>query len=377
MSKSKAKQEQGAEEDRLYEEFRARGSLDQQKLNHGKAQKVNLGLARDTYKIDTITEKIGKVMSSIKWGSPKVEKLKHHSIERQINLIISDTHFGANLDGKDTPLVYGPHEEARRFGRVIVETGDFKSQYRNETSLNVHLNGDIIQGMLHDARDGTTMADQVAASIQYITQGLIYLAARFPRGISVYCVTGNHGRRKDRHAGRAIKEKWDSYETMVYLSVKASTAHLPNVKVIIPKSSFYVYPIFKNFGFATHGDTALNPGNPGSAINTKSIEGQINKINSAFVASGQKPCSVFTTGHVHVRSEARFPGAVFMTNPCLIPPDAFSVSIGIQASACGQTIWESTAAHVVGDLRIITVDSTTDADASLEKIISPYEGFDL
>jgi hypothetical protein len=304
-----------------------------------------------------------------------VTKKSNKPVKRELNVVLSDLHIGANLDPRELPHKYGAQEESRRLAKIAKEIVEYKTQYRDHTHLNVNLIGDIIQGVLeHDPRDGNPLAEQCGAAMHLLIQTIGFLAVHFPK-ITVRCVPGNHGRNVSRHKARAMHAKWDSYENIIYSAIKAGVAHLPNVTVEIPYSPFYIYDSLGHFVMATHGDTFIEVGNPGSLINVKGINLKMNEINSTR-PNGQRVMAL-ATGHVHVASRIRLPsGVVVMTNGALIPPDGFMVNgIGKLESTCSQTVWESTEQYVAGDYRELTVDTETDKDASLDKIIKPFAAF--
>jgi hypothetical protein len=296
-------------------------------------------------------------------------------IDRAVTLFISDTHFGSDLDPRELPLAYGVVEEARRLAKIVREAGDFKRQYRDRTTLNINLGGDIMQGQLHDLRDGAPLAEQMNRSIYLLEMAVKYLAQEYPRGVVVRCTPGNHGRNKIRHKKRATAQKWDALETAIYYAVYRATKHLPNVRWEIPLTPYVSYETLGKFNFLTHGDTVLEVGYPGGTINVKAIQSQVNKINEAEKFEGRKH-SVFMVGHVHIGTAIRLQGnkRVLVTNGCLIPPDGFATSKGMFDGNCGQSIWESVEGHPFGDYRFLEVDATTDKDASLDKIIPPWTG---
>jgi hypothetical protein len=296
-------------------------------------------------------------------------------VKRELHAILSDLHIGANLDPRELPHQYGWQEEARRLAKITQEIADFKVKYRDETALNINLIGDIIQGILdHDPRDGNPLAEQCGAAMHLLIQVITFLAHHFPK-VTVRCVPGNHGRNVARHKARAMHQKWDAFETIVYKGIKAGVASLPNVTVEIPYTPFFIYESLGHFIMATHGDTFIEVGNPGSLINVKNLNVKLNEIN-ATRPNGQS-VELLTVGHVHVASRIRLPsGVVVMTNGALIPPDGFMVNgIGRLDSTCSQTVWESTEKFVAGDYRELTVDTDTDKDASLDKIIKPFVAF--
>ena len=293
--------------------------------------------------------------------------------ERVLNVMLSDLHYGAMLDPREVGHRYGHVEEARRTAAVVLQVAEHKHQYRAETELIVHVLGDIIQNQLHDPRDGAPLAEQVAAAMHLLTQALTFWAGHFKK-VTVYCTPGNHGRNQMRHQQRAVCQKWDSIEAMIYTAMKIGVKHLPHVQVVIPRTPFYVYETFGMRGFMSHGDTVVNPGYPGRAIQVESIEKQVNRINGKL-GKGER-YSLFGVGHVHTYSVVKLPNRiVFMSNGCLIPADGFAQSIGLTETACCQSIWETVPGHMVGHRHEADVDERTDRDRSLDKIIQPWRDF--
>lgn len=306
--------------------------------------------------------------------APKKKPTGGPKITRELNILLSDLHFGSDLNPAFGPaLKYGRTEEARRLAYVVKSVCTYKMDHRDETRLRVHLAGDIIQGQLHDLRDGDILAAQCARAIHLLEQAISTFAANFPEVI-VDCSTGNHDRITSRHKERGVYEKSDSLATIIYYSVKKASAHHRNVKFDITMKPYVEYESFGNKCFGTHGDTVLNPGYPGNSINAKALETQINRINASLPNSEE--FKLFFVGHVHVGTVVHMSnGATLITNGPLTPADQYSVSIGLFESSCGQTMWESTPEYVVGDYRFIKLTSVQDKDSSLDEIIAPFEGF--
>lgn len=322
-----------------------------------------------------LEEKLAKIFAN-KIPVPQYKtKDRHSATHRILNCIWSDLHFGSDLDPREVPVKYGVVEEARRMAFVVKTLAEWKLQYRDETELFIHLIGDIIQNHLYDPRDGAPLAEQVARAIHILVQALVYLSGRFKK-VTVYCTPGNHGRYTARHKDRAVNQKWDAIETMIYFSVKTAlqVAKIQNVTINIPLTPFYTWEAFGMSGFATHGDTVLTPGYPNRAIDIEKVRRQINEINGKL--SPDKRHRLFICGHVHVDSEVKLPNnVIFMTNSCLLPPDAYAISIGITHNACSQKAWETVPGHMVGHKLTIDVDEEADKDKSLDKIIQPFHGF--
>lgn len=315
-------------------------------------------------------ERVAKVLFKEKITPYKYSlKLDRTPKARIVNLALGDLHFGALLDSSEVPSDYGPVEEARRLAAVCLQAAEYKVQYRKESKLYIHLLGDIMQGQLHDARDGAPMAAQIASCQYYLLQAVSFLASVYPE-VEIFCTPGNHGRNKVRHQERAVVQKWDSLETTIYTGLKLMVAHLKNVTVHIPKTPYYLAKAFDQTGFFTHGDTVLEVGFPSKGIDVAKAKAKINSM----IVSGID-AQLFMVGHVHCGSTVHLDnGVILMTNGCLIPSDHFAQSKGIITTKCTQWLWESTARHIVGDQRLLGVDEYTDKDRSLDKIVKPCTG---
>ncbi|WNM70295.1 metallo-dependent phosphatase [Myxococcus phage Mx1] len=335
-------------------------------------------LARDTIFMTSLEEVLARTVSPIKVRFPKFKSKGKKAMERigrELHVLLSDLHFGSDVDsGHGPPLRYGKVEEARRLAYIAKQVCEYKRQYRGETRLRIHLCGDIIQGQLHDQRDGDILARQCARAIHLLIQFVAICAAEFPE-VVVDCSTGNHDRFTSRHKERATYEKGDSLATVIYYAVKKAVEHLPNVKFNITLKPYITFESFGAKCFGTHGDTVLNPGYPGSVVNVKSLEQQINRINAALPNADEY--KLFVLGHVHVGMLLHMGnGSILITNGALIPSDQYSISIGLFENNCGQWMWESTPGYVVGDSRFITVNGSTDKNEDLDSIIRPFESFE-
>lgn len=317
---------------------------------------------------------LNNVLSSlkpIKFKNYKVKKKK--TIKRALNVVLSDLHIGSDINKEETgKLDFGKVEEARRLARIVSEIIEYKPQYRNETELHVNILGDIIENKLHDLGDDSApVAEQAARAIYLLTQALAHLSAHFPK-VTVNFQTGNHGRNTGRHHTRAVSQKWDSIETIVYYAIKNSLANNKNIIFNLPLTPYLIYEVFGHKIFTTHGDSVLNVGYPGTAIKTGSLEDQVNRINASLADDDE--IAVFIVGHVHVGSITHLSnGATLLTNGAMVPANAFAVSIGQMETACGQWIFESVENYPCGDQRYIRVSEKDDKDSSLDNIISPWK----
>lgn len=339
---------------------------------------------RTTSYIGKLEKQVGNGLVQSELISDAINKLKpvkikpykakpKNKIDRMVTLVLSDLHIGSDVKKEETGhLDFGKIEESRRLAKLIQETIDYKPQYREHTQLNVLLLGDLICGNLgHDPREGAPLAEQVARAIDLLSQGMLQLSQHFPK-INIVSISGNHDRVTSRHPNRAVQSKWDSYQTMIAFALKKILANCKNVELTIPKTPFAVVNLFNKKMFASHGDTVLKVGYPGSSINTKNLEGQINKINATLPDADEY--SVVVVGHLHTPAFVHMAnGAVLLTNGAMIPSDEFAVSIGLMENVCGQFLFESIVDYPFGDVRFIKLSIKDDKDESLDKIIKPFE----
>lgn len=321
--------------------------------------------------MEGLADRLFAGMAKARGVPPKAGK----AINRAVTCVLSDLHFGSDTRREETGVLdYGKVEESRRLAKIAREVIGYKPQYRANTKLNVLILGDIIQGILHNRRDAADQAEQEARALHLLIQFVTAVAAHYGE-IDIYCVTGNHDRNKHLHDERATSKKYDSHATFIYYSMMRACEGLKNVRFHIPKTPYVTYECLGNRFFATHGDTVLNPGNPGKAIPIGSLENQTNRINESLGA--KQRFGAFIVGHVHVGSLTHLTnGAVMLTNGPLCPADNFAVSIGIPKTNCGQWLFESVEGYAVGDARFLQVDAETDADESLGDIIAPWSSFE-
>lgn len=343
-------------------------ALDRRYVN----RRAAVAAGRDAMFLEDLEQVLRRVFKKGFTAAPRYKGKKAKYTERLNSIVLSDTHFQTLIDPKECPIGYGAVQESRRLGKVGVQVADYKRQYRHETKLRVKLLGDMIQNQLHDAREGAPLSEQMVATIHYLIQVLLFWGSEYPE-VEVFCVPGNHGRNKQRHMDRAVQQKWDSLETVIYEAVRrALLAAKANVKFHIGKRPYIIEDLFDKKAFWTHGDTVLKPGYPGKNINVAGLYEQICRWNAARHIEG--PFHLFGVGHVHFGSITNMPGGVVMlTNGCLVPPDPFSLSIGAPDVTCGQYMFESVRGHAMGDQRFINVDDAED-EPEYNKIVTPYEG---
>lgn len=302
---------------------------------------------------------------------PYASKKSHKDEARTVNLTLSDLHIGSDLTKEENGYAFGVVEESRALARVIENVIDYKRQYRDSTDLVINILGDIIQNELHGRTSSDLLHIQTCRAIWLLQQAIARCAEHYKK-VHVNFVPGNHGRDTAIHQTRAIHMKFNALETTVYYAVKIALQHMPNITFSQPKTPWVEYTSQGHRIYATHGDTHLNPGNPGKSVDIGRLENQINKINASLKDSEEY--RVFICGHVHLPLITELPnGAYLVVNGALTPPDSFAQSLNIMESRQVQVLFESTSKHPVGDMRFINVNGTGSI-SELDKIITPFKG---
>lgn len=306
---------------------------------------------------------------------PKKPKAPKTSAAKKRTIVahLSDTHYGANVEKAE---LAGKNEfnwtiAARRTAHFIDQVCSYKPHYRQDTDLILCINGDIIAGQIHDQEWFVNLlTTQFSGTLSILSQAISYAANHF-NSVTVVCTTGNHGRNVGKaNKGRASTHKWDSYEHMIYVSLREIFKKVPSVKFTIPESPYVIFDAQGHKFFQTHGDTVVNVGNPGNALNMRSINDQINKIN----ASEGKKISGLIVGHVHTPTvQLTESGCMILINGCLSGTDPFAQSIGIFDSNPTQMLFEVTQEHAVGDIRLVQLNEA-DKKTRLDLIIAPFLG---
>jgi predicted phosphodiesterase len=297
--------------------------------------------------------------------------------KRSICSIWSDQHYGTNVNKEE---LNGLNEfnwiiGARRLGMLCEQIASYKVERRNlHEELVIMLAGDNIGGVIHnqEGSDYDPITYQVNGTLFYYIQALTYLKNFFP-SIRVLCQVGNHGRFQHKlDKGRALSQKYDSFENIIFYSLSSVFAKDLTIKIETTKAPFIDAEVQGHRMFMSHGDTVFASGNVGRKINLEKIEHQIHRINAEALDKGKKPFELFATGHVHHPVVTQVgPGVRVVINGCLVGTDSFAQSVGIFSSVPTQVIWETTKKHVLGDNRQIYV-AEADNNAHYENIIKPF-----
>jgi hypothetical protein len=308
-----------------------------------------------------------------------VEKTElHDTSPRSICVALTDLHFGTNVDKNE---LGGKNEfnwtiGARRFGFIIEQLETYKMELRQlHEEVVFLLGGDLIGGVIHNQEgpDYDLITFQVNGALSYFIQAFEHIKAFYPK-IRIVCQPGNHGRVMHKQSkDRALSQKYDSFENIVFYSLSQYFKKDPKVEVIVPKTPYAEVTVQGHRIYMTHGDGVFTTGNPGKSINTDSIDKQVNRVNEAERNKHRAPFELFVFGHVHQPAHFQVSsGAHIIINGSMIGTDSFAQGVGIMSNNPVQIVWEMNSKFAVGDSRWLFVEEA-DKQKRLEKIISPYQ----
>jgi hypothetical protein len=339
---------------------------------------------------EQLTESLVKTLGKIK-VEPKIldekatkEYIKgvatkelHDTTPRSICVALTDLHFGTHVDKEE---LGGKNEfnweiAARRFGFIIDQLVTYKIEQRSlHEEVVFLLGGDLIGGVIHNQEgpDYDLITHQVNGALDYFIQGFEYVAKVFPK-IRVICQPGNHGRMMHKMSkDRALSQKYDSYENMVFHSLSKVFVKNPKVEIVVPKTPYAELRVQGHRIYMTHGDGVFATGNPGKSINTERIEIQAHRVNEEERNHHRKPFSLFVFGHVHQAAHFQTnSGIQIIINGSMIGTDSYAQGVGIMSNNPVQVMWETNSKFVVGDSRWLFV-TEADKEKKYEKIIKPF-----
>lgn len=344
-------------------------------MNRRTARSVSISVARDELAVRRLKQMAEETLAGRIVATGFAERVPSvdRDAKRVVNLLLSDLHIGSWLGpATGDPTRFGPEEESRALAKVVADTMDYKPQYRDRSTLNVYLNGDLVEGLLlHDMRDGAPLTEQVVAFWAYMSKALAELARVYP-AVNVYCQPGNHGRNKLRHPGRATSSKWDGEETKMMIGLSIMCRGLLNVRWfgcgITHRLAFEAVPLPGGAWLGlSHGDTEVKLGDP----DTKSHGNFTELSNINAVRTYGHAFDVFAFGHFHKARVQYNQGFTQIFNGPLVPPNGHARASGYNKEKPGQWLWESVEGYPVGDMRFLQVSSAYN-DAKLNELIPPF-----
>lgn len=303
-------------------------------------------------------------------ASPCFVKPREVPGRRLITALVSDVHFGLDVDSREVPAGgYSWNIAARRLARLAVETAAWKQNHRDETDLQIVLAGDILCGLIHTDDAGIRpLTEQIHGAFSILFGYINYLSQHFAR-VRVSCLPGNHDRVK---VLRQVAQRWDSHAHAVYLALAAAFRNEPRVSFDVPLAgeALVELPGGKSLALFTHGDVRPTISNVGRALSIAPIVAALNRVN----ASGEypKPIRVIAWGHYHQGFVLPTGLGTAIVNGSVIGPDSFARNgCGIRGSEGEpmQLIFESVPGHEFGDSRWLSL-RCADNDASLDAVIA-------
>lgn len=339
--------------------------------NNSKLRKENKSILDSMLVFEDFLEelKVIEASSPVKMHKP-IKVQKKGKTKRTVVAHMADNHIGAIIRESSMGGIneYNPEVAARRIAFYVQDVSRYKMHHRDDTDLVLILNGDMLHGVIHgtDTLNCLPAALQHCVALRIFAQAISFLGQHY-KNVKVVCESGNHGRFMHKmNKGRQTEEKWDSFETILYVSLQEKFREYKNVDFIITETPYTIMDIQGHKALITHGDTVVNTGNPGKSINVDNITKQINSISAGL---GYK-IDMVIVGHVHKATYVVLDnGTHLVINGPLSGTDEYAQSLGIISSNPIQQIFEVTPKDVIGDMRFVRVNAG-DKDKSLDKIIT-------
>jgi len=253
--------------------------------------------------------------------------------------------------------------------KLVEQAVLWKPEHREETNLQIVLNGDILHGIIHLAEANVKdIQEQIWGAAAILTKAIGFLSQHFGR-IDVLCLPGNHDRATYRTHDRAITQRWNSHSHSVFLALRCWFNQTKHVNFDIPMSGLGTYRLpGGELVVATHGDTEPSTSNVGKSFNVAKTTQALLKLDASDVFEDK--VSVVLFGHWHQPSQFMLPdGTTCVVNGSLIGSESFAQNgIGFFNSMPAQVMFESVPGYPVGDFRIIQLRDA-DNNEDLDKII--------
>lgn len=307
----------------------------------------------------------------LKIHKPVKHKKSKKKIKRATVMHLSDTHIQSMIEADEMGGLnnYTEVEEARRLALFTNHVADYKLHYRDDSELVVVCNGDLGAGVIHNQETLPPITTQFSAMLHLLTQSLSYLATKYRR-VRVLCTVDNHLRVMHKtNKARVSNQKWDSFATMLHISLKYALSKHENIEFEIPVAPYIYTQILGHNFLIMHGDTIVNIGNPNKSLNPENIKNMTNDLINSI-----GPIDVLMLGHVHTGVYQQLNNGVeLLINGCMSGVDGFAQSIGILKSIPTQQMFEVTQEHPIGDVRFVGLGEA-DNMKELDKIITPFKG---
>lgn len=341
--------------------------------------KLEKQLAERKLTEELILSSLEKFVTPVELPKVGAYKPKKGGLEREVVVSLNDCHYGLIVDPQEVndSNKFGWQEACRRTALLAQQVADYKIEKRDQVKrLHVILNGDIVQGKIHDltALTSDLLVMQQIGAAHILTHFIGHVAQHYPE-VVVHGISGNHDDNLHRReGGRVTSHKYDSVLNPVFYAVSLAFRNNKNVRFNLPKGLHLDIDLPGGRLVATHGDTLFSKqlGNPGTNLNIKGLSDVLNRWNQAELSKGKPQAKAFLFGHVHNFVHFKtFDGVQVYIAPSLSGIDGYAHSLAISHNNTGQVIFESTKNHIIGDPRLVEM-TCADNNKELDKIIPTF-----
>jgi len=328
-------------------------------------------VGQQDYLADKLRDCLVKVFEEnpIEFPSGSIKPSKK-ATKRLLTLLLSDLHFGVDVDKRE---VYNSEFNwivaGRRLAKMCKQAAEYKQHHRDVTELQLVLNGDIIHGVVHLSEANIKpLTEQIWGAASALIQAIDFLRKHFKK-VSVLCLPGNHERTIYRGGERALSQRWDSHSHSVYLALQCAFRRDKQVVFDVPMSGIGAYTTpGSHLICASHGDTAPDVKNVGRALDVAKVTTNLLKMHAGNPFGTKADVALF--GHWHQPCVWMLQdGTLCVVNGCLIGSDPYAQNaVGFFNSEPAQILFESVPGYPLGDHRIIKLRDA-DNDKGYDKII--------
>jgi len=260
-----------------------------------------------------------------------------HPITQELVFLISDTHFGENVelpapDGNGYINKYDIDIAKKRIKSIIEKVEmytDIHRAYSNIDTLHIAFLGDMVSGYgLHDDLDmtnGLNIAEQILEGSKILSAIILRLSKHF-KEIKVYGVCGNHGRTQKK---KLYKQPTSSYDYLLYKIVEREVSLIKQIKKLktdiefnIAETSFLVTSIQNHTLLFTHGDNIKS----WAGIPYYGMMRDYASKQETIISTMDTPINYIVMGHFHQPITINRPLGGIIVNGSLKGVDEYSLA---------------------------------------------------
>jgi hypothetical protein len=178
------------------------------------------------------------------------------------------------------------------------------------STINIWLLGDMVSGVIHEElHQGVNITDEVIITAEYLSEIISYLSQEFAN-VEVTGIVGNHGRmtQKPTH-----KDKYCSFDYVMYKFIESKCKDLSNITFNLPKASYAIETIYDYNFFLDHGENISCSGVPFTALKNRS-----NNLSNIMSYKKDMNIHYYCIGHIHNANILDRTGGKVITNGSLV-----------------------------------------------------------